>query len=239
MGTSNATAGVLTGLPTMPTGTQASFTQDPAGAFLGMLGFGPGPSWTPAQQAEVDAKIRESRRQSAVNRIKGIFDNREAAYDRVQNATTEHFLQQLNEQRDQAQRRIRFGLASRGLTGGSRANFVQGQAAKDYLQGKVGAQNRGMNAAQQMRIADEQAQQRLIGLAQSGLSTGSSAAMAQQALAQSLANARQRSQIGSIGNVFSDLLDQHNRYKDFQEQEALRNRYYQTLYALGYKPGGY
>jgi len=235
----NAFTGAATGRPTKPVGTQASFSQDPAGNILGKLGFGPGSSWTPAQAASQN----EAARQRGINRtdrsINSIFSNpaRQQQYAALGKNTTDYYLKQLNQQRDRANRQLKFGLAEHGMTGGSQAAFDTGMAGKDYQQGLLTAANRGQSASASLRAQDQQARNNLLSMAQSGMDLGTASQRANEMMLNNYASTAANARVNALGNVFGNLSDQYMNYQNAQERNALTNQVYQNLYNL--VPGGY
>lgn len=222
-------------------GTQASFQSDPVGHVLGMLGFGPGSSWTAQQQAGMDQAARDRRIQAATGQINSIFDSpsRTAQYGTLAKNTTDYYTGLLNKKHDIANRQLKFNLARHGQTGSSQAAYDSGIAGQDYQRGLLKAGQYGQTAASHLRSADEQARQNLLALAQSGLGVTQSGAQANQMLQANLAAAEPASQAQSLGDIFGNLSQSYQDTQNAQMQRAMRDQYHQYLYQLGVNPGSY
>jgi hypothetical protein len=157
-----------------------------------------------AQQQEA---ARQSRIDSAVGVINGIFDNagRDELYADQKKAVYDINALDVNKQYKEAERANRFGLARAGLAGGSADIDSNAELQERTNKGLIQATGLGDSAASDLKLADERSRQSLIGMAQSGIDTGTAQTMALNQL-----NATQQSAAGdragaTIGNLFGDL----------------------------------
>lgn len=157
-----------------------------------------------AQQQEAE---RQSRINAAVGTINGVFDNagRDALYADQKKAVYDINALDVNKQYAEAERQNRFGLARNGLAGGSADIDANAELQERTNKGLIQATGLGDTAASDLKLADERSRQSLIGMAQSGIDTGTA-----QTLALNNLNATQQSAAGdragaSVGNLFGDL----------------------------------
>lgn len=130
---------------------------------------------------------------------------RDAMYGSISDAVRDTALRDLDHQYTTASNRNKFGLARSGLLGGSVDAESGGQLKELYGEGKLKAQQQGMQAAADLRTQDERTRQNLISLAQSGLDTGTAASMASAQMASAADAARGAAAGASVGRLFDDL----------------------------------
>lgn len=157
-----------------------------------------------AQQQEAE---RQARINSAVGTINSIFDGagRDELYADQKKAVYDINALDVNKQYKEAERANRFGLARAGLAGGSADIDSNAELQERTNKGLIQATGLGDSAASDLKLADERSRQSLIGMAQSGIDTGTAQTMALNQL-----NATQQSAAGdragaTIGNLFGDL----------------------------------
>ena len=203
-------------------GTQASYKTDPGGWAAGKLGFGPGSSWSPQQQAQMDANAQNVNYDRAMRTINGIFSNpaRTAQYSQLAHDTTQHYVDQLNQQKHVNDLHNKFMLADRGQTGGSQQAYDAQLSNQDYSKGLLAAAQRGQAAGSALQQADQQARSQLIAEAQSGLSATQAASQGNSLLQAALNNAQAGATAQGLGNMFGDTMGVYNQYlqqKAFQQ----------------------
>jgi hypothetical protein len=153
-----------------------------------------------AQQQQQQAAIEQSQAQ-----INAIFDNpqRQADIDDFVNATRQYYQQDLDKQKANADRSLKFALAKAGLTGGSEQVDQQEQLGESYAKGQLQAEQKALGAGANLQDADEQARQRLIALATSGLDATNAASQSARALQTDLQSARAGIDANALGSVFN------------------------------------
>lgn len=178
-----------------------------------------------AQQQQQQAAIAQSQAQ-----INSIFNNpqRQADIDDFVNATRQYYQQDLDKQKAQADRSLKFALAKAGLTGGSEQVDQQEQLGEAYAKGQLQAEQKALGAGANLQDADEQARQRLIALATSGLDATNAGMQSAQALQTDLQSARAGVDANALGDVFGTF---NNFAKNVNTAQQQRDAYKQ-LYSL-------
>ena len=137
--------------------------------------------------------------------VSGAKAARDALYGDIQGAVRDTNVRELDKQFSEASKQNLFGLARSGLLGGS----VDAEAGADlglrYGEGKMKAEQAGLGAASELRANDEKTRQNLIGLAQSGIDTGTAASLAAGQMGAAADLARSNTSSASIGDLFSNL----------------------------------
>lgn len=199
--------------------------------------------------ASGEARRAEEERQRQVadtqRRIESIFSTpqREQDINQFLEATRGYYRTDADRQQADASRGLRFALARSGTTGGSYDADTNARLYETYQRGLLEADRRAQAAAQGLRTADQEAKQRLFGLAQSGLDATTATQQATQALRNTLGQAAVDAREGTLGNLFSSFGDIYKSSLEQQEQKKAQKDIYGTLYAptqygSGYKGGG-
>jgi hypothetical protein len=130
---------------------------------------------------------------------------RDTQYTDIAGAVRDTAMRDLDRQYGTASKRNTFGLARSGLLGGSADAESGGELTELYGEGKMKATQAGQGAASDLRMTDEKSRQALIGLAQSGLDTGTAASLAQGQMASAGDLARSQAAGANVGRLFDDL----------------------------------
>lgn len=154
-------------------------------------------------QAGFDAAMRAH--EAATTGVTDAKTAREALYKDIGSATTDVATRDLDRQFTQASNQNLFGLARAGLLGGSADAESGGDLQERYGEGRIRAEQAGLSAAADLRSVDEKTRQNLIGLAQSGIDTGTAASLAAGQLAAASDTARANSAGTSVGRLFDDM----------------------------------
>lgn len=170
-----------------------------------------------AQQQQQQRAIEQSQAQ-----INSVFNNpqRHADINDFVNATRQYYQQDLDKQKAQADRSLKFALAKSGLTGGSEQVDQQEQLGESYTKGQLQAEQKALGAGANLQDADEQARQRLIALATSGLDSTNAATQSAEALRTDLQSARAQAGTDALGDVFA----QFNKFDQNIGDAAQRRR---------------
>lgn len=203
---------------------------------MGMCGGG---SDKAAKQAQANEDARRAAIAQSTAQVNSIFDNpsRTGQYDQLARDTTTYYTNQLDQQKAKNDRQMRFALARGGQVGGSLQADMGAQAGKDYLQGVLEAQRRGLSAGAALRSQDEQSRANLIAAAQGGLDATSAASQAASALQSNLQASRPASTANAFGDAFGDFA---SIYQRSQDAKAMRDgfRYAnQSIYQPGFGAG--
>jgi hypothetical protein len=160
-----------------------------------------------AAKAAADETQRKEKIEAATGVINAKFDDpmRQTTYKEVSGATKELNLRELGKMFTQASNNNLYGLARSGLLGGS----VDAESGADlqtrFGEGQIRAQKAGMDSAAQLKIQDERARQNLLGLAQSGIDTGSAATMAANQMSAAADAARSSNNTAGLQGLFDGL----------------------------------
>ncbi|MGC4395991.1 hypothetical protein [Hydrogenophaga sp. T2] len=165
-------------------------------------------------------------------RASGAGAAREAMYADISNATRDVAVRDLDRQFTQASNQNLFGLARAGLLGGSVDAESGADLATRYGEGQIRATAAGQGAAADLRSVDEKTRANLISLAQSGLDTGTAAAMASGQMAAATDAARSQANAATVGRLFDDM------GQAYLQNQVLRARTAPTT-ANGSTPGQY
>jgi len=149
---------------------------------------------------------RQAKIQAAVDAINGQFAKAgDAPYMGVQSATKEAATRDLDKQFTEASKNNLFGLARSGLLGGSVDAESGGDLRGRYGEGQIKAEQAGIGAASDLKAADERTRQNLIGLAQSGIDTGTAASLAAGQSSAAAETAKANAGSATVGRLFDDL----------------------------------
>ena len=154
-------------------------------------------------QAGFDAAMKAF--QSGQTDVSGAKTARDALYTDIGDATTQTATRDLDKQFTRASDQNIFGLARAGLSGGSVDAESGGDLQSRYGEGKIRAKQAGIGAASDLKSVDEKTRQNLIGLAQSGIDTGTAASLAAGQSAAAADVARANTAGASIGQLFDNM----------------------------------
>lgn len=182
-----------------------------------------------ARKAEEQRQASIAQTQAAINRV---FDspNRQAEIDDVVGALREQGITQLDEQKANTDRALRFALARSGLIGGSTQLDQQRDLAKAYGQGVLDIERQAQGAGADLQARDQEARARLISLATSGLDATTAAQQSAAALRTNLEAGKSTAMAQGIGDAFSQFQKFAEASRDAQQRrqalyDANRNLY--------------
>lgn len=147
---------------------------------------------------------------------------REAQYSTVRDDVIKYHRPDLDRQKADAERALKFSLASRGLTGGS-AEVDQGADLQDrYLRGVLALTNKGDAAANEMRGADSRTRLDMIGRINAGADAGTALSSSVNEMAAN-ANAARDAALGQgVGSFFDDMLFLQRAKSDYLSGQQLQ-----------------
>jgi hypothetical protein len=157
-----------------------------------------------AQRAE-DARMAAIRNtQASVNRA---YDNpqRQADISDYVNSVRQMGTEDLNRQKGDTDRELKFALARNGLTGGSTQIDQQQRVAENYSRGLLEIDRKSRGAGAELQSQDQDNRARLIQLATSGLDATTGAQQAAAGMRSTLEAGRSTALAGSMGNAFADM----------------------------------
>lgn len=175
-------------------------------------------------RAADEANRQEQERRAAIaatqGRINQVFDNPQRAADIADfvDATRSYYGGELNRQKADSDRELRFGLARGGLFGGSTQRDQQQRMGEDYSRGLLRVDQMALGAGGQLEAADQDARGRLIQLATSGLDATTAAQQSAAALRSNLQAARPGEMLGQGMNFFTAAKSFSDQARDAAER---------------------
>jgi hypothetical protein len=194
-----------------------------------------------SNSASREAQRAEDERQAAIrasqSRINQVFDgsNRAADIADYVGATRDYLTRDLNKQKGETDRQLRFALARGGLVGGSTQVDQQTRLGEDYSRGLLEADKRARGAGAEIEAADQDTRARLIGLATQGLDATTGAQQAAAAMRSNLEAGKSTSMVGGMGDFFGGF---GNFLRDAREADARRRANRDTGFSLYSTPYG-
>lgn len=166
-----------------------------------------------ADQAERERQAQIAASTGAINRI---YDDpaRQAQYDKLAQDTTAFYTQDLDRQKADNDRKLKFALARSGQVGGSVQVDQSRKLGEDYLRGVVEASRRGQAAGANLRGADEQSRLNLLGMAQTGLDATTASQRAASTLQGNLQAGMADSTANGLGDMFGSVSDIYRKSEE-------------------------
>jgi len=194
-----------------------------------------GSSNSAQRAAEAAERERQAQIRGSVGRINEAFDNpnRQREIGDYLGATRQFYMNDLNRQKGETDRNLKFAMARSGQTGGKVAIDNAARVGQDYNRGVIESDRRAQSAAADLRSQDESSRLGLIQMAQSGLDATTGSSRALSALQNNLQAGRATSTAQGLGDAFGTFA---NLFKRSQEAAAARRgeKYvYGTLYGQG------
>jgi len=188
-----------------------------------------------SNRAANEANRQEQERQAAIAgtqaRVNQVFNDptRAADISDYVGAIRDYQTGDLDRQKVDADRSLRFALARGGLTGGSTQRDQQQRFGEDYSRGVLEVERRAQGAGAELEAADQDARARLIQLATSGLDTTTAAQQAGAALRSNLEAGKSAAMVGGLGDMFGGV-------KSFADQAKNASERRRGLRDSGYSP---
>ncbi|GAB3054091.1 hypothetical protein [Stenotrophomonas tumulicola] len=186
----------------------------------------------------------EGWRTSNINRSVGQIDqiygspNRQAGLDDFLGASRQFYTGELDRQKEQADRSLKFAMARSGLAGGSAAVDANRRLGEDYSRGVLDSERLAQGALSDLQAADETSRQNLISQVAGGMSLTSGANQSALAMQNNLQSAQGRLSADALGDVFGGLSDVYTRSRDLAADRRGFRDVYNTLYQPGFGYGG-
>lgn len=186
-------------------------------------------------RAGEEANRMEQQRQAAIKgtqaRVNQVFNSPERAGD-ISNfvgAMRDYWGQDLDRQKAETDRQLRFAMARGGLMGGSVNRDTQKEFGEQYGRGLLDVERRALGAGAELEAADQDARARLISLATSGLDATTAASQAAAALRTNLAAGKSAAQAGGLGDAFGNFA----QFIKQSRESAEKRRGVDDAYGLG------
>ena len=193
-----------------------------------------------SNNAQRAAEQQEAQRQAAIRRstgeINAVFDDpaRQGQVDQLIQDTLGYFRNDLDRQKANTDRSLKFAMARSGLTGGSASVDANRQVGEDYLRGVVEASRRAQEAGANLQMQDENARQSLLAMAQSGLDATTAASRSASMLQGNLQSGRATATANGLGDMFGNFADLYKRSREAAaERRGVQmglGSYYQPMY---------
>lgn len=182
-----------------------------------------------------EANRQEQQRQAAIRgtqaRVNQVFDSpqRGADISDFVGAMRDYYQQDLDRQKVDTDRQLRFAMARGGLLGGSVNVDTQKQFGEQYGRGLLDVERRAQGAGAELEAADQDARARLISLATSGLDATTAASQAAAAMRTNLAAGKSQAQAQGLGDAFG----QFSQFIKQSREAAEKRRGIDDAYGLG------
>lgn len=195
--------------------------------------MGSSTSGAATEAAQADA-WRQSNINRAVSQINSAYGSagREADINDFLGASRSFYRNELDRQKQVADRSLQFAMARNGLTGGSASVDANRLLGENFQQGVLSADRLAQGAANNLRTADEQARMSLISQAQSGMDMTGGASQAAAALRNNLQGAQAGLKVDALGDVFGGIATIAKNSRD----QAAERRGFNNTWGF-YQPG--
>jgi hypothetical protein len=176
-----------------------------------------------SNSAQRQAQQQERERQAAITastgRINDVFNDpaRQGQYDQLVRDTQAYYQKDLDRQKGDTDRQLKFAMARGGQTGGSVSIDQNKRVGEDYLRGVVEANRRAQGAGADLRQSDEQARSNLLAMAQSGLDATTASSQAASSMRNNLLSGQAGATAQGLGNMFGGMSDVFRRSQDAAE----------------------
>src|SRR5690606_35003441 len=161
------------------------------------------------KQAERNERERQAKIDASVGRINAIFNDpaRQGQYDQLAADTTAFLTGDIDRQKADTDRQLRFAMARNGQVGGSVQVDQNKRLGEDYMRAVIEAQRRGNAAGADLRAADEASRGNLLAMAQSGLDATTAASQSANLMRNNLLSGKANATAGAMGDVFGNFAD--------------------------------
>lgn len=177
------------------------------------------------QGDEVLSTAVEGQRQQKIDSTRGEIDRafaspqRQQQYDQFLSNLRDYLGGQLVQKKRDSARNLKFALAKAGQTGGSVANDATLRLGQEYAQGAAENERTSQSELAQLKAGDESEHQRLLELAQNGLSATDGYRRSNESIANNFTTANIKGAGEGLGDVFKDT---GATYRAINERAAIR-----------------
>jgi hypothetical protein len=176
--------------------------------------------------AQKQAQKNEDARQAAIAntqaQVNATFNSpqREADIQDYMGGLRSFYGQDLDKQKADTDRQLKFALARSGQVGGSTQVDQQKRFGEDYNKALLGVEQKVQGAGANLRSEDQDARARLISLATSGLDATTGAQQAAASMRNNLAADKSTNMAQGIGDMFGE----YSKYFQQSRDAAVRRR---------------
>jgi hypothetical protein len=178
---------------------------------------------------------RQARIASTIASVNQVFDNpgRQGEIADYGNAMRQFYSEDLNRQKAETDRELRFALARGGLVGGSAQVDQQRRFGEQYARGLLDVERRSAGAMADLTAADQDARARFIGLANQGLDATTGASQAASAMRATIDSSRAGAMQQGVGDAFGTF----KKFYEDSKSAAVRRRADYNSIGLYQTPG--
>lgn len=200
----------------------------------------PGRRMGPTKRARFDEAERQAKMTDATGRLNAVFDSpeRAAQINDFLAALRDRYGTQLNRQKGDADRNLKFSMARGGLTGGSAANDANRRLGEEYTEGLLGAENRAQEAVGNLRSQDEASRLGIISMIRSGLDSTTAASRAGSAMQANAQSASGRALSDGLGDMFGGTASLYKQQQEAAERRRGERVAYGSIYGRNAFGGG-
>lgn len=170
---------------------------------------GPTPAQLAQAQAEQAAQAKAVQQRELIDKINSTFGG--ADYSKMRGDIYNYHMNDVNQQKQQAERALRFALARSGQLGGSLDVDQNAQLGDDYNKASTRISSLADSAVNQTRSANDQIKNSLISSAQSGQDVQASLNEAGNRVNSSINAAKDAATANAVGQVFNVLGNQYDK----------------------------
>jgi hypothetical protein len=139
-------------------------------------------------------------------------------------------MQDLGDQKANADRQAKSALARGGLTGGSRARDVGTQLGEDYIKGLLTVDQRALASKSDLMAADNASKQNILGMVMSGMDLTTANSNAASAMRSNLAAGESTRLAGGLGDLFGGVSTIAQKSEEARIRRQAEKQYGQTSY---------
>lgn len=171
----------------------------------------------------------EAALQDSIGKINSLFGDRSGLYDQVRKDVYDLQSSRLGERREDTLRKLRFGAARTGLTGGSVDVSNKGLEQREFGRALMDASNTAQGRADEMRANDEKTRLNLIAQMRSGLGSADATQSALATMQDNLTAARNDQRFDAIDAYSGAVAPAIERF-GVQQGRARANEDYGRIY---------
>lgn len=186
-----------------------------------------------AQAAEQDRLAQITKTQGSINEV---FDGPGRAGDisKFVGASRDYYTQDLNRQKADTDRQLRFALARNGQTGGSTQVDQARHFSDTYARGLLDVERKAQSGGAAIEAADQDARSRLLSLATTGLDATTGAQQSAAAMRTSLQAGAGERNAGALGDAFSSFKSFIDRSRETADRRRANSESGFSVYGNGY-----